>query len=310
MKCYNCGTSITLDDSLGAEVVIRKGNPVWKDVCCECYDEIVHTCQICGADDVMPSAVSDFILVKWELGRTADRPPGVYQVVRRPFLSIPLVGGGSMDHGSVLFVDRLPKPDCAYDISGHICKECATPYRKLRQQAYGRKDMSAYWKPGIWRLQCEWTRVTILNFPDMLRDIECDKTQDWSDWHDLKKLFCLPDELPTYHECVVVNYRGVKVYSTSHYGDRYGDGWLVLRPEPRYRHGTRCDQVIDLEKTGGLFNASSLPTFPKMPEDGQYHSFYDWEKQHSIPAIRKAIKRGLITNRGTFGTNGRPHFYG
>jgi hypothetical protein len=312
MKCYNCDTKITPDDSLGAEVGTRKGQPIWKDVCHSCYYDIVKDCQICGKDDVMPSETSDFILVKWELGRTANRPPGIYQVIRRPFLSIPLIGSGSMEEGGVLFIDRLPKSDSHYDISGYICKECAAPYRKLRQTAYGRKDMSAYWKPPTWRLQREWTRATIMNFPDLLRDIECDKSDKHSDWHDLKELFCLPDDLPTYHEWVLVNYLGVKVYSTSHYGDKHGDGWLVLRPEPRYRSHPRCDGVIDTEKTGGLFNASSLPTFPKMPEqkEGEYHSPYDWEQQHSITAIRKAIKRHLITRQGTFGTNGRPRFYG
>jgi hypothetical protein len=73
---------------MGAEVRTRNGKPVWKDVCDSCYRDIVKDCQLCHRDDLMPSDVSAFILVKTELGRTDRRPPGIYRVARHPFLSI------------------------------------------------------------------------------------------------------------------------------------------------------------------------------------------------------------------------------
>jgi hypothetical protein len=307
MKCFECGEHLTEEDSLGAEVTTKKGQPVWKDVCRSCYDEIVKTCQLCGNPDLMPSDVSRFILVKAELASTADRPPGIYQILSYPFLSIPMLGGGSIMAGDILFIDKLPKPDAHYDISGHICKDCAKPYAIKRKEVYGERKMTDYYKPESWQLQREHVRSTILSNPDMLRDIECDK-ESHTDWEDLQEKFCLPPELPTYHEWVLLNYGGVKIYKT-HQSDKHGDSWLLLRPEPKFRNLAFCGGG-DRAKEGGLFCASSLPTFPQEPNDGKYHNPYDWARQHSLPAIRKAIKLGLITQKGTFDAKGKPFTYG
>ena len=305
MKCYDCGEKMTMDDSLGAEVATRKGKPVWKDVCHDCYYEIVKTCQICGSDDVMPSDVSRFILVKYELAGTADRPPGIYQILSYPFLSIPMVGSGSMGKHDVLFIDRLPKPDRHYEISGHICRGCAQPYSKMRRRIYGRKKMTSSWRLKTWQIQREHTRNVILANPDMLRDLECEK--DDNDWKDLRNQFCLPPELPTYHDWLLLKYRGVKVFKT-YQTDNAGDGWLVLKPEPKYRRLAYCSGD---DSAGVLFTASSLPTFPKMPKakPGEYRSHLDWARQHSLTAIRKAIALGLITKQGTFNKRGKPFLY-
>ena len=307
MKCYECGEKITMDDSLGAEVKTdSKGKPVWKDVCDSCYRDIVETCQLCGSDDLMPSDVSRFILVKSELGHTADRPPGIYEIVNYPFLSIPMIGGGSMGHGDVIFVDCLPKSDFFYDISGHICKKCAKPYAVKRRAVYGSKEMTRYWNPKEWAIQREHIRSVILANPDMLRDLECETDEKYSDWADLKELFCLPKGIPTYHEWRLLKYKGVTVYMTNRDAVR-GDGWLLLKPEPKYR---RYAYGSWGEEPGVMFCASSLPTFKNHPDDGTYYSLYDWNKQQSLPAIRKAIALGLITQKGTFDKKGKPYRYG
>jgi hypothetical protein len=307
MKCYNCCDKITTDDSLGAEVATRKGKPVWKDVCRSCYEDIVQTCQVCGNDDLMPSDVSRFILVKQELGETAVRPPGIYEILYYPFLSIPMIGSGSMGAGDVLFIDHLPKPDRHYDISGHICNNCARTYARIRRAVYGRKKMTRSWNPKTWRLQREHVRSVILAHPDMLRDLECDK--DDCDWKDLQHLFCLPDDLPTYNEWLLLKYRGVKVFMT-HETEQRGEGWLSLRPEPKYR----CGGPIH-DEPGVIFTATSLPTFPQWDYDAPenkdvYHSPNDWAHQHALTAIRRAIKAGYITQKSTLDAKGNVHLYG
>jgi len=315
MKCKNCGESIKQDDSYWAELGTKKGKPYGGDVCSDCYYEIVETCQLCDQDNLMPSEVSPYILVKAELGRTAARPPGIYRITRHPFLNIPMLGGGSMQSSSVVFIDHLPKPDANYDISGHICHRCARPYRQTDRRVYGRMDMSHDWKKKSWVRQREHVRSVILAYPDMLRDLECDPDPDRGDWADMQRIFCLPDRppLPTYHEWVLLKFRGVTVYRTCQDYGQQGEGWLVLRPEPKWRSG----RATDWDKGYVTFCASSLPTYPQYDHAAaekagvKYHPSCDeWARKHALKAIRSAIARRLIRKDGTYDAQGHPHCYG
>lgn len=315
-KCGSCGNQIGQDEGYWAEGYKR-------DVCNECFYDIVKTCQLCGKDDVMPSEVSHFILCKAELSQTCrvSRPPGIFRVIRYPFLTIPMIGGGSMDGNDVLFVDKLPKFDRNYEISGHICTACSKPYAEKCASVYGVKPQrytSKGWSKELWATEREHTRSTILANPDMLRDLECDSYKfdprtrkpiehAWTDrWDELREAYLLPNDLPTFHEWVVLDYKGVKVYGTGDY-ENSGAGWLVLKPEPHYRRYAYCGGHRD---PGVLFCASSLPTFKRHKDDGKYHDHYYWNKIQSIPAIKKAIALGLIRQDGTFDAKGKPCVYG
>jgi hypothetical protein len=321
MKCYECGEKINESNSLGAEV--KRGK--WKDVCESCYRDIVRTCQLCGDGDVMPSDVSDFILCKAELTVTCcpAKPPGIFRVIRYPFLSIPLIGSGSMNGNYVLFVDKLPKYDRHYEISGHICKKCAAPYADKFTAIYGenpKRYTAKGWNKELWAIEREHTRSTILANPDMLRDLECDQYDRdrrtgaaikgaWRrGWDKIQEFYLLPDDLPTYHEWLLLDYKGVKVYMTSRDGI-HGDGWLLLKPEPRYRRYAYGGSMED--ESWVMFTASSLPTYkhcPDKPLPGQYYapSPYEWDREQSLPAIRKAIRLGLLKQNGVFDFKGKP----
>ena len=311
-KCASCRSPLEHDEGYWAEGYKR-------DVCGECYYEIVKTCQLCGKDDVMPGNVSEFILCKAELTKTCrpGRPPGIFRILRRPFLSIPIIGSESMDGNDVLFVDKLPRFDRHYDISGHICQDCAKPYHKKFSAIYGSKPeryTRQGWNKQLWVTEREHTRSTILANPDMLRDLECDSVSvdrrtgkkiegAWTgDWDEMRETYLLPGDLPAYHEWLLISYKGVKVYLTDREGI-HGDGWLVLKPEPHYR---RCAFGGSHSEPAGLFTASSLPTYKHKPDDGKYHSPYDGDREQSLPAIRKAIRLGLLKQEGTFDAKGKP----
>jgi hypothetical protein len=131
LTCKSCGNDVDYDDSLYLDGT--------GDVCRDCYDDEVETCQICGDQDVVPKQVSEFILCKAELSTTADRPPGIYRVLSYPFLTCSMLGGGSMHYYDVLFIDKLPKAEEGYEISGKICKSCAKAYHDKQREAYGHR---------------------------------------------------------------------------------------------------------------------------------------------------------------------------
>lgn len=225
-KCASCGTEMEHEEGYWHENYKR-------DICSHCYSKETDTCQLCGNEDLMPSDVSCMILVKHELARTADKPPGIFMILRRPFLSIPLIGGGSMGSSDVLFVDKLPEWDRHYDISGHICVACAKPYQKKCREAYKLSPKSLKeWRytKQLWWLEKAHTREVILRNRDMLRDLENDKDDGCycmpCDWEDLKKQYDLPDDLPTFHEYLAFEHRGVKVYGEDI------TGWIALAPDP------------------------------------------------------------------------------
>lgn len=285
-ECDRCGCEVREDASYWAEGHTH--------VCSECYHAIVKTCQLCGDDDVMPSGVSEFILVKNELARTATRLPGIYRIKRRPFLCIPMIGGGSLMEADVVFVDRLPKPDREYEISGHVCKKCAQSYAKRFRAIYGGVSDRFHSVRGKFiNPMAERERVRVASVarrhPTMLRDLEEDAVYTLAE---LRQSWDLP-HVQTWHEWLLLEHKGVKVYAI-YPGDRYGDSWLSLRPEPRYRDD-RC------REPGVIFCASGLPTYPQWDYEANrdtYHNHYDYARQHSRPAIIAAIDQGLVTQTG------------
>lgn len=285
-ECDRCGCEMREDEGYWAE-----GHD---NVCSECYHAIVETCQLCGDDDVMPSGVSEFILVKNELARTATRLPGIYRIKRRPFLCIPMIGGGSLLGADVVFVDRLPKPDREYEISGHVCKKCAQSYAKRFRAIYGDVSDRTKQRGGkYFNPMCERERVRVASVarrhPTMLRDLEEDAAYTLAE---LRQRWDLP-RVKAWHDWLLLEHKGVKVYAI-YPGDRYGDSWLSLRPEPRYRND-RC------REPGVIFCASGLPTYPQWGYEANrdtYHNHYDYARQHSRPAIIAAIDRGLLTQTG------------
>lgn len=307
ITCARCDSEVEADYSMGAEV----GGKDWKDVCRECYDEIVDTCQICG-EDTMPSAVSEFILVKAELARTAGRPPGIYRVIDRPFMLCSMLGGGSLTNYMVRFVDKLPKFDNTFDISGHICKSCAKPYAETDARVYKcprsrpgyYRSASAFWmfhKHG-WRIQNCYTRAVILSNPDMLRDLECDVADrdenghicgaNAAPWEALRDTYGLPP-LPTYHEWPLVMHNGVTVYRTDEGSGYFGE--LALRPEPRYRN--------QYARTPLLFHYTELPTYkPRFYKSytGETRSVHDYykDKDWAVETVVAAIEAGALTPQG------------
>jgi len=295
IECGQCGCEVDLEESYSAKVG-EKGN--WQDVCQDCYREIVETCQLCGEEDVMPSDVSEFILIKAEFSRTASRPPGIYRVLNYPFMSCGMLGGGHLCSYDILFIDKLPKFDEHYEISGHICKKCSHPYAETQRKVYGHRSLKKLreWDKKGWELQRAHTRATILANPDMLRDLECDPTDEDAaghhisyanarDWHDLKELYDLPDGLPTYHEWVFVEHKGVKVYYA---GYKSASSWMTLHPEPRFRtngHGL------------GAFACSDLPTYARH-HLGREYDYYGARELAAKPAVIDAINLGAITQEG------------
>lgn len=277
-ECERCGCELPYDENYWAEG--------WdKGVCQECYNDIVVTCQLTGEDDVMPSDVSPFILVKAEL----CTPPGIYRVLRRPFLLCGLIGGTSMMRHSVRFVAPLPRPDHTFEISGNICRKAAEPYRKLYRQIYGTKA----WGRGAYgrhldKIERAHIRATILANPDMLRDLECTPDQ-WGKWADLKKWYDLPDGLPTYHEWLAVEHKGVKVFFSCR--DSW-DSWFTVSPLPKHR---MCRGEARL-----TFAATSLPTW----KNDEHERFYCDHRACSTRAIIAAIDAGILTQEGVRDADG------
>lgn len=319
IECHDCGSEVPEEESYGAETG-KRGE--WHDVCRDCYDDIVSDCQLCGASDVMPSDVSEFIVVKHELAQTDTLPPGVYLVLSRPFLSIPMIGSGSIFGSDVLFIDRLPVPDHQVEISGHICRKCAPAYRATYNRAYRirpnlrrffikqypgckteREKWHAFLKYTRWgqQLVSGHIRRTLVKHPQIIRDLEC--SPDSYRWMELKNAYRLPD-LKTYNEWPLLTHNGVTVYKM-YQDDTTGDSWLTLRPEPKFRtHGGA---------NGTTFCASSLPTCPQFDYDAPENKGHNHDHHyriHSIPAIKAAIEQGFIRQDGTFDKDGKPFRYG
>lgn len=297
--CDCCGTDCDREmEGLWAEG--------YDNVCRECYDEIVKECSICGSDDVMPSDVSNFILAKREFTRTGHgtpRPPGIYFILGRPFYTSGLIGSGWADMNDLLFIDRLPKRDDSYEISGCICKTCARPYGKLltdtywmpkaellarsKAQKHRRPDwrwlFHSYQADG-WSKQREHIRQTILAHPEMLHDLEIDEEDE--DYQDIREAYDLPP-LRMHHEWLVLEYQGVKLYdpySMPRRKDRIS--WLTTKPEPKHRGNYRPSN----------FSGGELPTYRSVLTEG-----WDYNSSRSLQALRAifaAIKLGIIRQDG------------
>lgn len=291
------------------------------DVCRSCYDEEIETCQLCGNDDVQKKQVSDFILCKFELSRTARRPPGIYRVLHYPFLTCSMLGGGFMHGYDVLFVDKLPKPEEHYEISGKICETCAKEFEQKRRDAYGRRPLTKFGfdKKG-WELERAHTRAVAVANPDMMRDLECD--QDSSYWTELKEAYDLPD-LPTYREWVFVEHQGVKVFYA---GYKSPDSWMTWHPEPRFRsngHGQDVfsptglpnwkkhkdayehDYAVRMQK---LFRNIDKPP-RSLAEHKKYISPYDTSRAINKGVTIEAIELGFVRQDGVYDRRGKPAQY-
>jgi len=293
MECGNCGCDVNEEETCWVDS---------QDVCDECYNSLTNECQLCH-ERFEDRDTSRFILVKAELGITDRRPPGIYWVASRPFLSVPTIGGGSLHGSDVVFVDNLPESDRAYEISGHICKGCANRKRyesKLRH-VYGKRKLKSY-DPERWIKERKYTRRVILANPNMLRDLECDTTHEGkdgiylcyanaNDWIDIKKLYRLPD-LPTYHEWLFVEHQGVRVYKTC---SSYDACWLSVSPEPRFRSGAGC-------LFPQTFAASSLPTH--VPYDSRRNFYHGYDD--AMTAVKLAIEQGLLRQDGCYSKDGVP----
>lgn len=272
VACWKCGERIDREDSYPLETDSRK----WVNACEECYRDSLTDCTLCE-DGVEGSRVSDFILVKAEFGVTGDRPPGIYRTLDRPFYTAGLIGSGWLTGYQILFVDRLPKADEEWEISGHICTDCAKPYEAKLEAAYG-PTLPKTFDGSRWEIEKAHTRNVILANPDMLRDLECDANDH--DWLDIKKLYDLPD-LPTFHEWLFVEHKGVKVFRTI----KGWASWLTLRPEPTYRNSHKQTML--------LFAPSGLPTYE---DDGVYH--YGKSDKLPMAAVKAAIDAGILTQDG------------
>ena len=245
-------------------------------------------------------------------GKFAQHPPLLFVAGDHKLAVFALIWGND-----VLFVACLPKPDHHYEISGHICKKCAWPFSQIYGRVYGQINEGHggryRTKKGFWPLhsaQRIHARKCFDRNPARLRDLETDYAQDLET---LQKKWGITSN-QTYHEWLLLEHCGVRIYSTS-FGDRHGDGWLLLKPEPKYRAMAYGGWVRGEEKGHALFCASSLPTYPNYDHDapenqGKYHDHYGWGRQHSIPAIKKAIEQGFIKQDGTFDKDGQPHHYG
>jgi hypothetical protein len=254
------------------------------DVCHDCYYKAVNTCQLCGNTDVLDKDLSNYILVKDELAGTADGLPGIYKILSRPFLSIPTVGGGSLYYNDVLFVDCLPRPDETFEISGHICKQCAWPYSRTYGAVYGQireRRLRGYRRTHRLRA-AEKRRVTevFTRNPKRLRDLEA---CEW-EIENLRERWLLP-RVPFYHERLFLEHAGVKVYRCYD----FDSDWLTLRPEPDYRHSGGTTRNV-------VFAPSGLPTFD-MEACMKLNPYYDKQQQAELDraAVRQAIDQGIIT---------------
>jgi hypothetical protein len=185
--------------------------------------------------------------------------------------------------------------------------------RVLGKRWRGCKGRRAKWHAVLkhdkegWQIEKAHTRNTILENPDMLRELECDNETNRQTgayahkWEDLQKRYDLP-LLPTYHEWLFVEHQGVKVFTTSPLSTPYhAEGWFVLRPEPCYRNTHRSNE-------GLMFAACSLPTYPKIDHgkmDGP-HAYNSYNRQrYSKPAIINAINQGILTQNGVIGKDGK-----
>lgn len=291
--CHQCGMETPFDESLGAEI---GDDGKWQDVCRECYDEIVEACQICGRDDVMPSNVSEFIVVKTELADTASRLPGIYKIKHRPFLSIPMIGSGSLHASDVVFVDRLPRRDSKFEISGHTCNECAKPYASKFEAVYGKvRPARNFRRDPMEERERIHAAATVADNPDMLRDLEIDTADE-----DLQRWCPLPVFATTYHEQLFLEHKGVRVYWTS----RGSANWLTMRPEPSFRNTSYWPPGIVFAPSG-LKTWEDIQLDPDRRKD-QWGAYYDtgyrYGHEHDYlnaarAACIRAIDQGLITTR-------------
>jgi len=329
IDCASCGSTIEDPESGGA---------YWHedfdgDVCWDCYHDNVDTCVLCGDDDLMPSQVSPYILVKHELAQSAGRPPGIFRILSRPFLSIPLIGSGSMHDRDVAWIDRLPQPSHHYDISGHICRKCAAPYERTWKRHYqyaprlkpqgphkarnrvrvaGQRHYANHrqyhWYPhDLWHIERARTRRALRQHPEILRDIEhprilnTDTGYECREIRDLERLYSLRIRCRTWHEWLAFEHQGVKIYGCYSPSTKL-DSWLLLTGDPAYRSLQHYNVKHYNERM--VLLAYCLPTYPRDDEDRVSCSYRD--QRICKQAIIDAIEQGFLTQNGVTDREGKP----
>lgn len=113
--CSECGNEDDFENGVGdAESFL----------CYDCYRESLTDCALCQ-EGVEEEQVSPYIVVKTEFAETGNRLPGIYRIRRKPFMTSCMIGSGWIHGRDILFIDRLPRADACFEISGNICVQCA-----------------------------------------------------------------------------------------------------------------------------------------------------------------------------------------
>jgi hypothetical protein len=318
-ECSHCGCTLDEDDATWHDDI--------GDVCRECFYDNVSTCQICGDEEVCDSQLSAYILVKAEF--SGDRPPGIFRVLRRPFMSIPLIGNGHLHTSDVAWVAPLPKPSHDYDSSGHICKACSKPYeaiwkrvyqyapraksygpkvrwnkvKKPGQRHHGKTHRHYWWPHKHWLTERAHTRRHLLKHPAILRDFESpliinpDTGYKHTHLHNIESIYSIDlSRRRTWHDWTLFRYKGVSIYGCYSIHDKLGS-WLMLDPDPL----KRCLSYRNRNPYAVLV-PYCLPTFPKesISESGYSYIKNDIAKK----AIIEAIDQGLLRQDGVYARDG------
>lgn len=279
--CTECGNESDFENGIGENESFR---------CYDCYRASLTDCMLCE-EGVEEDQVSPYIVVKTEFAETGGRLPGIYRIRQRPFMTSAMIGGGWIHGGDVLFIDRLPKADAFFEISGNICFGCAEKhgYPSADSRVYGRtKDTEI-----LRRKERRHVQGVVAEHPEMLRDLETDAVDE-----DFQRWCPLPVFAPTYHELLFLDHHGVRVFWT---GGR-SVTWLTIRPEPRFRN-TSCFPGGIIFAPTGLKTWEPIKLDPNRSKDrhgkyfddgyryGSEHDFIEAARQACI----RAIDKGLIT---------------
>jgi len=274
-ECDHCGCEY---DRENEGLSVQEENGSWVDVCSSCYGDHVKTCQLCRRDDLMPLDVSEFIVVKNELAGSRQFP-GIYRITHYPYLLCGMIGSDSLFENSVRFVNRLPRPDRTFEISGQVCKKCARNYERQFKQAYPTKESRwGYSKEG-WAALYARVRRVIFNYPETVQDLQC--PQDDYTWQELRDLFKLPN-FKSYRDLpLLVKRRGIKVYMMD--APSRCSAWVKLSPEPRDSWNR------------SWIDATALPTWHK---PAHFNPHYDSYYPFVLAAVNAAIDKGILTRDG------------
>lgn len=278
IECSECGNEVDPEETYGTDDT---------PICYDCYRDSLTDCQICE-EGVEEEEVSEFIVVKTEFSETGNRLPGIYRIKSRPFMTCSIIGSGWLHGGDILFIDRLPRRDSKFKISGNICCRCADPYKPIDSRIYG---ASKRWDV-LRRRERRRVVAVVAAHPEMLLDLETDTADA-----DLHRWCPIPVFAPTYRPRLFLEHRGVKIYWNGEWAN-----WLSLRPEPSKRNATyRMARTVFSPR--GLKTWEPIKLEPDRMKDqwGKYYdSGYRYGHEYDFvdaakAACRRAIDLGLVT---------------